>query len=66
MHDPPYYFESDIIDLVTTLAKAQVAILGKGLRRSKGIMQLVKRKDTGMYLHYLCESIVQQRDIYED
>jgi len=45
---------------VMTLAKAQVAILGKGLKRSKGIMQLVKHKDTGMYLCYLCESIVQQ------
>ena len=49
-----------------TLAKAQVVILGKGLRRSKGIMQLVKCKDTEMYLCYLCESIVQQRDIHED
>jgi len=43
-----------------TLAKAQVAILGKGLRRGKGIMQLVKCKDTGMYLRYSYESIVQQ------
>ena len=51
---------------VTTLAKAQVAILGKCLRRSKGIMQLVKCKDTGMYLRYLCKSIVQQQDIHED
>jgi len=51
---------------VTTLTKAQVAILGKGLRRSKGIMQLVKHKNTGMYLHYLCESIVQQQDIHEN
>ena len=30
---------------VMTLAKAQVAILGKGLRRSKGLVQLVKHRD---------------------
>ena len=31
--------------LVTTLVRAQVAILGKGLRRSKGLVQLVKYRD---------------------
>ena len=30
---------------VMTLARAQVAILGKGLRRSKGLVQLVKHRD---------------------
>jgi len=56
----------DALPNVTTLAKAQVAILGKDLRRSKEIMQLVKCKVTGMYLRYLYKSIVQQQDIHED
>ena len=27
--------------------------LGKGLRKDKGIVELVKYKDTGIYLHYI-------------
>ena len=33
--------------------------LGKDLRKYKGLIEVVKRKDTGMYLRYLYESIVQ-------
>jgi len=33
--------------------------LGKDLRKYKGWIEVVKRKDTGMYLCYLYESIVQ-------
>ena len=33
--------------------------LGKDLRKCKRLIEVVKHKDTGMYLCYLYESIVQ-------
>ena len=35
-----------------TLSLAQVATLGKDLSKSEGDNQLVKHKNTEMYLHY--------------
>ena len=42
-----------MLQIVTTLSLSSGCNLGKGLRKNKGSMELVKRKDTGVYLHYI-------------
>jgi len=51
---------------VTTLSLSSGCNYGKDLRKDKEYVELVKRKDTWVYLCYLYKSIVQQWDIYED
>ena len=52
--------------IVMTLSLSSGCNQGKDLRKDKGSVELVKRKDTGMYLCYLYEFIVQQWSIHED
>ena len=47
--------------VVTTLAQSSGCDLGKDLSKEQGIVQLVKYKDTGIYLCYIYKANTMKR-----